>query len=233
MYPGIWAQTQGDRAAIVMGRSREVVTYAELDARSNQLAHLLRAAGLTRGDHIAVFMENHARYMEVVWAGLRSGLYVTTVNSFLTPPEAAYIVDDCEARVLITSQAKAEVASGIVADTPRIECRLMVDGAVQGHDSYDDAVGAYPTTQIDDESAGATMLYSSGTTGRPSGILRDLPKVTPWQAQPEPARAERATSAAAAPAAAGARPAAPAPVMRSVGFSTSRWAPHSASSRTV
>ncbi len=203
MYPGVWGERQPDRPAVVMGRSREVVTYAELDARSNRLAHLLRAAGMRRGDHIAVFMENHPRYMEVVWAGLRSGLYVTAVNSFLTAPEAAYIIDDCEARVLITSRAKAEVAEALLDQTPRLECRLMVDDAIRDHDPYEDAVGAYPETVIDDESAGATMLYSSGTTGRPRGVLRDLPKVTPWLADAAPRAPESSDAAQARPRAAG------------------------------
>src|SRR5690554_2863258 len=97
MYPGTIAREHPDRPAVVMATSGEVVTFRQLDERSNQLAHLLRAVGLGRGDHIALFMENHPRFLEVVWAALRSGLYVTAVNSHLTAEETAYIVDDCEA----------------------------------------------------------------------------------------------------------------------------------------
>jgi fatty-acyl-CoA synthase len=82
-----------------------VITYAELDARSNRLAQLLWAEGLRRGDHVAVFLENHLRYFEIAWAAFRSGLYLTTVNRYLTAPEAGYIVDDCGARVLVSSRA--------------------------------------------------------------------------------------------------------------------------------
>src|SRR3954451_3307460 len=110
MYPGTYAASAPDRPAVIMAGSGEVVTYRELDERSNRLAHLLRAAGLQRGDHIALFMENQARFMEVLWAALRSGLYVTAINSHLTAPEVGYIVQDCEARALITSLAKSEVA---------------------------------------------------------------------------------------------------------------------------
>ena len=73
MYPGHHAQTSPDKAAVISAQSGDLVTYAELDARSNQLAQLIWAQGLRRGDHIAVFMENHLRYFEVAWAAFRSG----------------------------------------------------------------------------------------------------------------------------------------------------------------
>ena len=88
-----------------MGGSGRRITYAELDDRSRRLAGVLDDLGLRRGDHLAVVMENHPAYYEVVWAGLRSGLYVTAVNSHLTAEEAAYIVDDCGAEVVVTSRA--------------------------------------------------------------------------------------------------------------------------------
>ena len=113
MYPGHHAETSPDKAAAISARTGEVVTYAELDARSNRLAQLLWAEGLRRGDHLAVFLENHLRYFEVAWAALRSGLYLTTVNRYLTAPEAGYIVDDCGAQVLVSSRAVHEAASGI------------------------------------------------------------------------------------------------------------------------
>lgn len=104
-----------------MASTGEVVTYRELDERSNRLAQLLWARGLRPGDHIAIFMENHPRYLEIAWAALRSGLYFTTVNSYLTAPEVAYIVEDCEAQALITSSKLAGVASEAVSGSiPRL-----------------------------------------------------------------------------------------------------------------
>ena len=108
MYPGIHGKEQPNKPAIIMGGSGQVVTYAELDARSNQLAQLWRSVGLRRGDHVAVMMENHPRYFEVVWAALRSGLYITPINSFLSTAETAYILNDSGARGLVTSRATAE-----------------------------------------------------------------------------------------------------------------------------
>ena len=169
-YPGFHAQQWPDKPAIVMAGSGEVQTYAELDARSNQLAHLFRAAGLHRGAHVALFMENQIHYMEVVWAALRSGLYITAINSYLTAPEVAYIVDDCEARIVISSSATATVVADIgMSSTPRVDRWLCVG------DDYDAAIAAFPTTPIADESPGTSMLYSSGTTGRPKGVKRPLP----------------------------------------------------------
>lgn len=177
MYPGVHARTRPDRPAVVMGGSGAVLTYAELDERSSRLAHAWRAAGLRRGDHVALLMENQLRFMEVVWAALRSGLHLTAINSYLTPSEVAYIVNDCGARSLVTSVAKADTVAGLVGDAavPGVETRWMVDGAIDGWEPYDDVLAAQPEGPIDDESAGATMLYSSGTTGRPKGVLKPLP----------------------------------------------------------
>ena len=186
MYPGHWGKLTPDEPAVTMAATGDSITHAELDAASNQLAHLLRAAGLGRGDHIAVLMENHLHYLAVVWAGLRSGLQVTAINWHLTPAEAAYIVEDCEARVLISSAACAGIADPI--ESPHLERRLMFDRPADLSDRWEDypqAVDEHARTPIADESAGETMLYSSGTTGRPKGVLKALPEVAPWQLSPE------------------------------------------------
>jgi long-chain acyl-CoA synthetase len=84
MYPGLQAKIP-QQPAFTMAQSGEPVTYAELDRRSNRLAHFLRANGLRRLDHYAIFMENNARYIECCSAGERAGLYYTCVNSYLNP----------------------------------------------------------------------------------------------------------------------------------------------------
>lgn len=165
-----------------MAGSGETLTYGELDARSNQLAHALRAQGLESGDHVALFMENQIRFMEVVWACMRSGLYITAINSYLTADEVAYIVDDCDARVVVSSRAKAPQVAGIDPETtPKVERWLMTDGVAADEggphwESYEEAIADQPTANIDDERPGMYMLYSSGTTGRPKGIKRPLPE---------------------------------------------------------
>ncbi|GJM36908.1 MAG: putative acyl-CoA ligase [Acidimicrobiales bacterium] len=168
MYPGAH---DPDRAAVVMAGSGETVSYGELEERSLRLARLWHEAGLRPGDHVAILLENHPRYFEVVWAALRSGLYYTPVNCHLTAEEVAFIVGDCGARSLVTSAALTDqaVASAIV-DVP-----LMMDGAADGWLGYEEALDRQPATPLDEQPNGQGMFYSSGTTGRPKGILFPLP----------------------------------------------------------
>jgi long-chain acyl-CoA synthetase len=181
MYPGQHAQARADQPAVVMAGSGESVSYRELEARSNRLAHLLRTAGLRRPDHYAIFMENHSRFVECCAAGERSGLYYTCVNSFLTASELAYIVNNSLSKVLITSQAKRDVALAALADCPRVELCLIVDGPGEGTRvrNLGEVTADCPATPLADETLGAAMLYSSGTTGRPKGVLRPLPDRPP------------------------------------------------------
>jgi acyl-CoA synthetase (AMP-forming)/AMP-acid ligase II len=170
VYPGAIAAATPDKAAYIMAGTGETVTYAELDRRSNQMAHLFRRRGLRRGDVVAVFMENNARYFEVVWAAQRSGLYYTTISSRLTAGEVAYILSDCGAQALVTSGTKVGVAAEAVADVPGVRTRLVCDGSAPGFESYEAARDAESMEPVPDESEGQDMLYSSGTTGRPKGV---------------------------------------------------------------
>ena len=174
MHPGLHAQTTPDKAAVLMAGSGEVVTYRELDERSNRLARLLWAQGLRPGDHIAIFADNHPRFFEVFWAAARSGLYFTTVNRYLQADEAAYIVNDCGATAFVASHAKADVAAEVVGLIPDCPLRLMWDGTVPGYESYEERLADHPPAPLERQPLGETMLYSSGTTGRPKGIKRPL-----------------------------------------------------------
>jgi long-chain acyl-CoA synthetase len=170
MHPGAHAATHPDKAAVVMAGSGEVVTYQQLDQRSNRVAQLLRSLGLQQGDAIALCLENSSRFHEVAWGAQRSGLYYTAASTRLTAGELEYIVDDCGAKVFITSYEQREVAAALADKLPNVTTKLMMGGTIDGYDAYEDAVAAQPTTPIADESEGADMLYSSGTTGRPKGV---------------------------------------------------------------
>ncbi len=174
MYPGLHATTTPDKAAIIMGESGEVVTYRQLDERSNQLARLWRDHGLQPGDHVALFSENQSRYLEVMWAALRSGLYITTVNSYLSAEEVSYILEDSGSRSLVTTTAKADVAADALRDVTSVTLPLLIGDEDDRFESYLDAVATMPSDRLDEEPAGEMMLYSSGTTGRPKGIKREL-----------------------------------------------------------
>jgi long-chain acyl-CoA synthetase len=186
MYPGEQARLRPDHPAIIMAASGETLTYGELERRSNRLAHFMRRRGLRRLDHFSVFMENHVRFIECCAAGDRSGLYTTCINSFLTPEEVAYILENSCSRLLITSQAKRETALRAIDLAPGVEVCLVVDGPGEGDRvlNLDEALRGLPETPIADESLGTAMLYSSGTTGRPKGILRPLPEAPPAEYLP-------------------------------------------------
>ncbi|MFT3802461.1 MAG: acyl-CoA synthetase [Burkholderiaceae bacterium] len=177
-YLGDHARLTPDKPAVIHGASGATITYRELDERSMRLAQYLHRLGLRRGDHFALVMENHPRYFEVCWAAYRSGLLVTPVNRFLTPAEARYIVRDSGSRVLIGSYAMRELLAAIDAGDGAdagplpLQARLMIDGVVPGWDSYEDTVAAYPAEPLEPPWMGGAMLYSSGTTGRPKGIIR-------------------------------------------------------------
>jgi len=185
MYTSVQAHTRPNQPAFIMAGTGEAVTYAELEARSNRLAHLFRGLGLKRLDHYAILMENNSRFIECCVAGERSGLYYTCINSFLTPDEVAYILKNSESKVLIFSEQKRAVAEEALKQCPDVVAAFIADAPGDATaPNLDEATKGLPDTPIPDESLGTPMLYSSGTTGRPKGILRDLPDQPPAQQLP-------------------------------------------------
>lgn len=166
-----------NKIAYKMVPSGQTVTFGALEARSNQCAHLLRRHGLTRGDCVAILLENHIRYFELAWAADRAGLYYTAISSRLTVPELSYIIGNCGAAILFVSAATLPLAREALADHPGCTCYLVDgEGDAQTRD-YVTERDAFPETPITDQSSGAAMLYSSGTTGRPKGVKFELPNL--------------------------------------------------------
>lgn len=178
------AEKSPDKAAYIMEPSGTIVTYRELEDKSNQGAHLFRKLGLKRGDAIALYMENHLAFYQICWAAQRAGLYYTAISSRLTAPEVDYIVTDCEAKVFITTKSKKDVAQQLTQLMPDCPNRFMIDGTIEGFESWEQSTKALPKTRIADESPGIDMLYSSGTTGRPKGVRIPLPE-TPLNEDPD------------------------------------------------
>ena len=188
MYPGAIAAGAAERLAVVMGSDGAVITYGELDARINQFAHLLREYGLSSGDRVAVLLENHPRFPEIVWAAQLSGLYYTAINWHLTADEVAYVVNDSD-----VPSAREQPAPGLrwPRRSTRASCPRSTNGSWwtaprPGWELYETAVQRQPVESPADAAEGESMLYSSGTTGRSKGIRRSLTLAPPGE-KPDPA----------------------------------------------
>ena len=185
MYPGEHATTRPDEPAFIMATSGEVVTFAEFEAAANRMAHLCRDAVWASRPHGASSWRTTPRMLECEGGANASGLYYTCVNSYLSPDEVAYIINDCEAQVVVTSAAKREVAAAAArALCPNVQRWLMVDtdepdGAVR---ALDDAVAGYPPTRSPTSSSARRCCTRRARPGRPKGILRPLPDVPPGRA---------------------------------------------------
>ena len=175
-HPRHMAERDPDKPAYTMAASGEIITYGMLEARANQTAHLFREMGLKRGDNIALYMINSARFLEICWGAQRAGLRFTAVSSRLTANEVDYIVGDCGAKAIFVSQELGAEAASFPQTMKGVKRFFSVDGAMEHYESYEKIRKTFPETMIDDPSPGVDMLYSSGTTGRPKGVKRQMPE---------------------------------------------------------
>lgn len=173
MHPRAHAQTHPDKPAIVMTGSGRSVTYGELETRANQTAQFFRALGLQTGDVLAILMENMPEYFELAWGAQRAGLYYVCISTKLTGGEIAYILEDSGAKALFISPGLQKHGLEALAEPSAKAAGVKgfsVGGAIAGLPAYETERANYPDARIADETAGADMLYSSGTTGRPKGV---------------------------------------------------------------
>ena len=166
------ARATPDKPAFIMGASGEVVTFAELDAKANQIAQLLRASGIQTGQHIAMMLKNCREFIEVVFGCSRAGVVFTPISTHLKKEETAYIINNCNARLFIASASLASVATEAAEHAPELLRKFIVGGETAGFEDWQSAVASQPSDEISDQSLGVPMLYSSGTTGKPKGIFR-------------------------------------------------------------
>jgi long-chain acyl-CoA synthetase len=163
-----------NKPALIDATNGEFVTYGQLDERSARISSLLASFGLRTGDHIAVLMDNVLPYFDVCWAAMRSGLYITPINWHLNAEEAGYIVEDCGARVLFASTGVAALAKEIIS-AHTVEHCLSIGDDIEGFLPLTEALKSVPVGVVALPALeGGFMFYSSGTTGRPKGILRPL-----------------------------------------------------------
>lgn len=173
-----WARQTPDRLALVTPDGEEF-TFGELGERVNRLSNALRGLGLKKGDGVATFMGNRAAAIELFMATSQTGLYLTPINYHLTAPEAAYILSDCEAKVFVTEKAHADTAREAVEISKFDRRRAFSADAAEGFGDYQALIATASADVPADRIAGQSMLYTSGTTGRPKGVRRPLMPIPP------------------------------------------------------
>ncbi|MGQ0534376.1 MAG: acyl-CoA synthetase [Caulobacteraceae bacterium] len=187
LHPRLHARVTPAKIATLLSGVDDSLTYDALEREANGGAHLFRACGLKTGDVVAVMMENRIEYLTVYWAAQRAGLYITPISTRLTRDEAAYIIKDSGAAMLITSAAIAPTALELVAGRetlfPNVRAIFALGGDLDGAEDWRANIALQPETAIADERAGCHMVYSSGTTGRPKGVRLPLSDEPP-DAQP-------------------------------------------------
>ena len=177
MTTAVWADEQPGRTSVVDPDGRER-TFAEVNANANRIVRLLRGAGLKAGDSVALLTSNRGEFVELQAATLRGGFRMTPINWHLNVDEIAYILNDCEARALF-AEARIATARPAADAAPDLVVKVAIGGEIDGFQPYDDALAGLDASNIADPSLGNQMLYTSGTTGRPKGVYRAVPAVTP------------------------------------------------------
>ena len=169
MTMAVWAEVQPDKVAVIDPNGREK-TFAEVNANANKLARLFRQHGVMPGDALAIVCSNRAEFIEVLAATMRTGVRITPVNWHLTADEIAYIINDCEAKVLI-GDARVGALTTAAKSCDNVVLQLAVGGSIDGFEDYDAALAPLDGSNIDNPVLGNQMMYTSGTTGRPKGAL--------------------------------------------------------------
>lgn len=170
MAVAVHARHRPDKLAIVSPSGN--LTWAEFNAKANQLVRALRKRGLKSGDGVALLAHNGPEFV-IAWAATqRSGLRLTAVNWHQAPEVIAYVVDNCDARALIASGRFVAGATEAVKQSDKLVAKLSFAGAIEGFEDFDAVLADESGEDIDDAEYGSTMLYTSGTTGRPKGVYR-------------------------------------------------------------
>jgi long-chain acyl-CoA synthetase len=166
------AERNPDSAAVVSDHGER--TFAELEANVNRLGRYLRSRGIKPGDAIAVALKNRPEFVETMLTADRLGLRFTPINFHLKGSEIAYIVENCEAKIFVADSTLGEAVIEASSSSPGLMVSLSVGGEASGFDEYPAALEGLDAHRIEDPLRGSMMLYTSGTTGRPKGVHRDV-----------------------------------------------------------
>ncbi len=170
MHPGIHGQLRPEKIAFKLAGTGESITFGELDRLSNQTAHLFRNLQLQVCDGIAILLDNDLHYMTVCWAAQRSGLYFTPISTLFKNQEINYILDNSDAKLLVTKQSMLDAMQLEIPGHIKI---ITLDRGPHLHWAMQ--IENLPADPVEDEIEGSEMIYSSGTTGNPKGVRFELP----------------------------------------------------------
>jgi len=176
MHPYQHAAEHPDRPALVLADTGEILTYRQMDEGSNRAAQLFRRLGLEPGDKVAILLKNCLEFPVAYWGAQRAGLLAAMLSTHLKPEEAAYIINDCGAKVLITSAELDETASALAGRRAELIPNVTAvfsagETPIEGARPLAAALAEMPAEPIADQVSGYYLVYSSGTTGRPKGIV--------------------------------------------------------------
>jgi long-chain acyl-CoA synthetase len=180
---GFWgrAQQSPDWVAVIEADGTEH-RAGDLLARVNQITHGLRELGLRPGDGLASVLPNGAAALEVYLAALQAGWYLTPINWHFTAPEIAYIMRDCEAKAVFVHERFGAVGTAAADEAGIPAGARFCYGDLPGFTPVAALCDGQSEAMPADRTAGATMHYTSGTTGRPKGVRRALSGLDPDEA---------------------------------------------------
>ena len=177
---GFWAFAQKDPSPLALvAPDGQTYSRGDLLEAANQIVHGLRARGLKRGDCVAMMLPNCVEFYQVYLAATQAGFYFVPVNWHLAGPEVAYILEDCEAKAFITHERVAKAAATAAKEAGFNTDNAFAVGKIDGFRSINELTDGQPTTLPDNRAAGQVMNYTSGTTGKPKGVKRPLPDMSP------------------------------------------------------
>lgn len=174
LFPDSHALTHPDRPAYIMASTGQMVSYAELVGASRGIGALLRERGMRQGDTVALLMENNEHLFKLVWGFQRTGLRYVALSTRMTAPEIAYILTDSGAKALVTSEQLLDLGQRAADLAPGVTMRFSSGPTSGDFESLVPVLFATAANGAPDEREGVDLLYSSGTTGKPKGVVSDL-----------------------------------------------------------